>query len=360
MRLLRTPKFWAGCLAGSMLLALTEAVANHNDALRGGRESHLGSLVLDRAVSDIEWVPVAAIVFATVELMMAASASSRRLTARLAVIGILLAPFYALWGAFARTLVHGGGVDGFVAQVWGTPYTTVMWVVFLYAMLALSASSLAVARRARQHERDSAELRTRLAQAELELLRAQLEPHFLFNALNTVAGLIRGARLDLATAALAKLSELLRYVVEASRQDRVPLAWELEFATSYLELQQLRFGPRLSFAIHDAAPGRGCDVPPLLLQPLIENAVVHGVARTSEPVSIDVRVALEGGALQVAIDNTRDRRAAAAADTTGVGLRNTRERLERIYGAEFALDAGPAGPDHYRVTIALPQLAGPP
>jgi two-component system LytT family sensor kinase len=360
MRLLRTPMFWAKCFAGSMLLAFTEAIANHNDTLRGGRASDLGRLLLDRVVSDIEWVAIAALVFATVEHAMATGAGPRRLAARLTLIGVLLAPFYAVWGALARTLVHGGGVDGFVAQFEATPYTTVMWVVFLHAMLSLTASSLAVARRARQNERDSAELRTRLAQAELELLRAQLEPHFLFNALNTVAGLIRGARLDLATAALAKLSELLRYVVEASRQDRVPLAWELEFATSYLELQQLRFGPRLSFVIHDAAPGRGCDVPPLLLQPLIENAVVHGVARTSEPVSIDVRVALEDGALQVEVDNTRDERAAAATDTTGVGLRNTRQRLERIYGTEFALDAGPAGPDRYRVTIALPQLAGLP
>jgi LytS/YehU family sensor histidine kinase len=218
---------------------------------------------------------------------------------------------------------------------------------------------IAVARRARQHERDGAVLRTRLAHAELELLRAQLEPHFLFNALNMIAGLIRGARPELATTALARLSELLRYVVEASRQDRVPLAWELEFATSYLELQQMRFGPRLQFAIHHPAGSRSCDVPPLLLQPLIENAVVHGVARTSEPVTIDVRIAMVAGELRVAVYNTRDDRAPADRASTGVGLRNTRQRLERMYGAAFVLDAGPDGPDRYRVTIALPSPEPP-
>jgi hypothetical protein len=114
-----------------------------------------------------------------------------------------------------------------------------------------------------------------------------------------IAGLIRVARPELATTALAKLSELLRYVVEASRHDKVPLAWELEFAASYLELQQLRFGPRLQFVIHEPAAGRACDVPPLLLQPLIENAVVHGVARTSDPVTIAVRVAMASGQLRV-------------------------------------------------------------
>jgi Histidine kinase len=359
MRVLRNPRFWAGSFAGWALLWGTEGTALHFDAQRAGRDSQLGAVLLDRAVSDIHWVAVAAVVFAAMPRMMA-GAGAARIAWRSALLGLALSPFYLTWGSFARTVVHGGGVAGFVQQLLATAGTGLIWAAFLYSMIALTACMIFLAQRARQHERDGAELRTRLAQAELELLRAQLEPHFLFNALNTIAGLIRGARLDLATDALAKLSELLRYVVEASRQDRVPLAWELEFATSYLELQQLRFGPRLQFAIHDTAPSRGCDVPPLLLQPLIENAVVHGVARTREPVTIDVRVALQGGALRVAVDNTRDRDAAASDDTTGVGLRNTRQRLERMYGGSFALDAGPDGPDRYRVTIDLPQPAGMP
>src|SRR5262249_26029826 len=154
-----------------------------------------------------------------------------------------------------------------------------------------------------------------------------------------------------------KLSELLRYVVEASRHDRVPLAWELEFATSYLELQQLRFGPRLQFAIHHSEGCGSCDVPPLLLQPLIENAVVHGVARTSATVTINVRIAMTAGDLYVAIENTRDERGRTDGASTGVGLRNARQRLEHMYGDGFLLDAGPDGPDRYRVTIALPHAA---
>ena len=357
MRLLRSPRFWGACLAGWALLALSEGTALHIDAQRDGRASQLGAVLFERGLSDLPWVAVAGVVFAVMQRVTASAAGAARIATRSALLGLALAPLYLGWPAFARTVVRGGG---YVEQLRLTAGTTVLWDGVLYSTLALTACMIFVAQRARQHERDGAELRTRLAQAELELLRAQLEPHFLFNALNTIAGLIRGARLDLATAALAKLSELLRYVVEASRQDRVPLAWELEFATSYLELQQLRFGPRLQFAIHDTAPSRGCDVPPLLLQPLIENAVVHGVARTREPVTIDVRVAVQGGALRVAVDNTRDRDAAASDDTTGVGLRNTRQRLERMYGGSFALDAGPDGPDRYRVTIDLPQPAGAP
>jgi two-component system sensor histidine kinase AlgZ len=116
----------------------------------------------------------------------------------------------------------------------------------------------------------------------------------------------------------------------------------------------MRFGSRLQFSIHESAAGRSWDVPPLLLQPLIENAVVHGVARTSDPVTIDIHIATVAGELRVAVGNTRDRCAEPDGDSTGVGLSNTRQRLERMYGDDFAFAAGPDGPDHYRVTISLP------
>jgi len=367
MRRLRSLGFWAGCLACWALLTLVEATALHFDALRAGRDSQLATSVLDRAASDLVWLVVAAVVFAAMERATAAGAGARAIAARFAALGLALAPLYVPWGSAARAVVHGGGVDQFYGGLRAIAGTALIWCAFLYTMLALTACMLVVSQRSRRHQHDSALLEVRLAQAELDLLRAQLEPHFLFNALNTIAGLIRVARPELATTALARLSELLRYVVEASRQDRVPLAWELEFATNYLELQQLRFGQRLQFAIYQPATGRGCDVPPLLLQPLIENAVVHGVARTSDPVTIEVHVSTASGELRVEIDNTRDGGAQpdAPADqatgqatrpTTGVGLRNTRQRLERMYGAGFALAAGPDGPDRYRVTISLPHV----
>jgi hypothetical protein len=359
MGFLRTLRFWAGCLASWALLSLTEGTALHVDAVRAGRESALATVLLDRAASDVIWVGIVAAVFAAMQRTMATRASAAQITKRSAALGLVLAPVAVVWGPLARAAVHGGGVAAVVDGLLETAGTTLIWVAFLYSMTALAACVVLVSQRSRRQERDGIELRARLAQAELELLRGQLEPHFLFNALNTVAGLIRVARHDLATTALARLSELLRYVVEASRQARVPLAWELEFATSYLELQQLRFGPRLQFVIHAAPVTRACEVPPLLLQPLIENAVVHGVARTSDPVTIAVRVVLSDAGLQVVVDNTHDEHAPAGGDTTGVGLRNTRQRLERMYGDGFVLDAGPDGADRYRVTIALPQLAGP-
>src|ERR1051325_8509214 len=262
MRLLRSPRVWGACLAGWALLALSEGTALHIDAQRDGRASQLGAVLFERGLSDLPWVAVAGVVFAVMQRVTASAAGAARIATRSALLGLALAPLYLGWPAFARTVVRGGG---YVEQLRLTAGTTVLWDGVLYSTLALTACMIFVAQRARQHERDGAELRTRLAQAELELLRAQLEPHFLFNALNTIAGLIRGARLDLATAALAKLSELLRYVVEASGQYRVPRAWELEFTAAYLELRQLRSGPRLQFAIHDSAPRGGCGAAPLVL-----------------------------------------------------------------------------------------------
>jgi two-component system, LytTR family, sensor kinase len=353
MRRLRMPKLWVGCLVGWLVLALSIAMATHVDALRAGRDSRLVMVMLERLVIDAIWVGVAAAVFAPLRRMIDRGAAARAIAGRLAVLGLALAPVFLPWAPASRTLIQGGDLAAVVEAVRNIAGITVIWGVFMYSAVSLAACVVLVSQRSRRHERASVELQARLSQAELELLRAQLEPHFLFNALNTIAGLIRIARPELATAALARLSELLRYVVEASRQDRVPLAWELEFATGYLELQQLRFGQRLQFAIRAAPASRGCDVPPLLLQPLIENAVVHGVARTGEPVMIAVDIAALAGELRVEVGNTRGDHAPRAG-TTGVGLRNTRQRLERIYGGEFELAAGPDGPDRYLVTISLP------
>jgi two-component system, LytTR family, sensor kinase len=355
MRRLRTLRFWLICAAGSVLLALMETTALHFDALRTGRESEYVQLLLVRLLADAVWPVIAAVVFVAIERVMADGAGAGRIALRLAVLGVALAPLYAPSGAVAYVVVHTGSLDGFGERLRSTALTSFMWEGFLYSMLTLVSASFFLSQRSRRHELEKSDLRARLAQAELGILRAQLEPHFLFNALNTIAGLVRGSHPELATRALAQLSELLRYVIEASRQDRVPLAWELEFVSNYLELQRIRYGSRLQVAIHQDAAARGYDIPPLLLQPLVENAVVHGAACTSQPASIEVRVqvAPDAAELRVEVHNTRGERPALGGRRTGLGLSNTRQRLHRMYDDAFRLDAGPDGA-HYRVSISLP------
>jgi two-component system, LytTR family, sensor kinase len=355
MSALRNLRFWLICAAGWVVLALMETTALHFDALRSGRASEIDALLVVRLLADSVWPVVAAAVFVVIERAMAAGASAPRIALRLAVLGVVLAPLYATSGGIAYLLVHTGSVAGLGARLLDTALTSFMWDGFLYSMFTLASASFLLSQRSRRQELEQIDLRARLAQAELGLLRAQLEPHFLFNALNTIAGLVRGAHPELATRALAQLSELLRYVIEASRQDRVPLAWELEFVSNYLELQQIRYGSRLQVAIHQDAAARSYDVPPLLLQPLIENAVVHGAACTNHPARIEVRVRLSPDAseLRVEVDNTRGEWALAV-PRTGLGLSNTRQRLHRMYGDAFRLDAGPHGLADYRVAISLP------
>jgi hypothetical protein len=337
-----------------LVLALVESTSVHFDSLRGGRASELGPLLVNRLAADWVWMPVAALVFRTTGRTLATGGGGRRLAIRLAALGLGLAPFYMLMDAFTHPLLRGGGGAAVLARLRLVPASTLLWDAFLYSALALASFALLLHRRSVDQARESSALRVRLERAELELLRAQLEPHFLFNALNSIAGLVRGARAEEATRALARLSELLRYVLEASRQERVPVAWEVQFVESYLELQQARFGERMQFHIHQDAGVRGHEVPPLLLQPLIENAVVHGVAGSREPARIDVRIGAADGQLRLDVESTRDPGALEAEARGGVGLRNTRERLERIYGGDFRFEAGPDGDQRYRVHISLP------
>jgi two-component system, LytTR family, sensor kinase len=357
MSTLRSPRFWIATVAGCTLLALTESTALHLDAVRTGRDSRFGLLLLERLLADSVWILMSAVVFGAMDRAAAAGLRGREVAWRFVLLGVALLPVYATSDAIAYVAVQPGDVGTIGERLKRTAGTSVLWDIFLYILLTTGCYALFLHERTRRHERESADLKTRLAQAELELLRAQLEPHFLFNALNTISGLVRTRQDDLATSALAELSQLLRYVIEASRQERVPLAWELQFVASYLRLQQIRYGSRLQFAIHESVAAKGCDVPPLLLQPLIENAVVHGTARTTDPTRIELRVDVDDSRLLVEIQNSVDEQDANAPDSTRVGLRNTRERLQRIYGSEFSFDAGRRGSSLYCVTLSLPRAS---
>ncbi len=178
-------------------------------------------------------------------------------------------------------------------------------------------------------EADAARLSAELSRAQLDGLRRQLEPHFLFNSLNGISGLVRSRENDAAVDMIAGLSDLLRRVLEDSGSQMVPLAEELSFLERYLELQSMRFGDRLSatvdvpFALYSAL------VPGLILQPLVENAILHGIETRFEGGSIRIGAHAEAGVLTLYVHNDGP---ALSAITPGVGISNTRGRLDRLYG----------------------------
>ena len=182
---------------------------------------------------------------------------------------------------------------------------------------------------------ETARLQALLTQARLDALRSQLNPHFLFNTLNAVSALVerdpRGVR-----KMIARLSNLLRYTLEESAEQEVPLTRELDLLSEYVELMQIRFQGKLNVAMHVDDGARGALVPSLILQPLVENAIKHGTSRltggTVGEIEIRARRAADDLHLRV-IDNGPGPGAAVASDGTGVGLSNTTARLRQMYGA---------------------------
>jgi two-component system, LytTR family, sensor kinase len=185
----------------------------------------------------------------------------------------------------------------------------------------------------RYHERalQAAQLERSLADARLHALELQLQPHFLFNTLNAIAGLVRTSHKEQAITMIAGLADLLRYSLDHAGRQRVSLGEEMDALRRYLEIERARFPDRMTFRIALADEARGAAVPMLILQPLAENAVRHGIARLATAGSIEVQAQRVGERLHLRMRNSGT---LAPAPVEGIGLRNTRERLAALYGAD--------------------------
>lgn len=207
----------------------------------------------------------------------------------------------------------------------------------------------------RKSELRSAELAVQLAEAQLQVLRMQLHPHFLFNTLNSIATLIHKDP-DAADRMTARLSDLLRLTLENVGVQEVPLAQELEFLESYLEIERTRFSDRLVIRIDAASDTLDASTPYLILQPLVENAIRHGIAPRSQTGRVAIRAQVENGflVLQVSDNGAGLAPGLTAPAREGVGLSSTRARLEKLYGERqrFEMKNGPTG--GFVVTLTFP------
>lgn len=200
------------------------------------------------------------------------------------------------------------------------------------------------------------QLRSELVQAEMKALKQQLHPHFLFNALNAVAGLVRLGENAQAVEALSRVSALLRALIGSTGRPVVTLEEELAYCRTYLEIEKMRFDARLSFAIDATPESLVAEVPTLLLQPMVENAIKHGIARRRTPGWVRIRTWVEGERLHLEVvnDPAEMPRGEAAPPSHGVGLATTRQRMERAFGAEFTLDCQVNTPAGTVVRLAVP------
>jgi LytS/YehU family sensor histidine kinase len=218
------------------------------------------------------------------------------------------------------------------------------YLVIYVTVLAVGFALRTRAQMARQREV--------LAQARLDALRRQIEPHFLFNSLNAVVSLIREGRNDDAIQVTVELGDLLRRVLDESERQLVPLFEELDFLGKYLDIQKVRFGDRLAIAIDRAPDLAMAQVPALLLQPLAENAIKHGIGRRIEGGQLDIRVARAQDRLTIAVENDGPPLPPSRED--GIGLANIRARLHSLYGEEAGLDIADSAPGRVLVTVSLP------
>jgi two-component system, LytTR family, sensor kinase len=206
----------------------------------------------------------------------------------------------------------------------------------------------------RERERSEGALRSQLIDAELRALRMQLEPHFLFNTLNAIHAYIRESP-AVAEAMLGDLSGVLRSVLASSERPERPLREELELSRSLLRIHESRFGSRLTVSVSSDEACDRATVPTLVLQPLVENAIVHGVSRRPGPVRVEIRATCTGNRLTLCVTDGGAAHGPATGRDEGhrIGLANTRQRLAQRYGdaAELRIDATPV---RTTITIVLP------
>lgn len=199
------------------------------------------------------------------------------------------------------------------------------------------------------------QLEKTLAKAQLHNLRLQLNPHFLFNTLNTISSVMY-EDVRIADKMIARLSDLLRSTLDQGTSQEVTLDREIEFLNLYVETMKARFEERLEIEVDASLEARGAMVPPLVLQPLIENSIKHGADGQTSKVRIEVRAARENGSLRLEVRDhgpgllvARD-----AALQNGIGLSNTAERLERLYGGTHRMNLRNADDGGLVVTLQVP------
>ncbi|MBU1555451.1 MAG: histidine kinase [Gammaproteobacteria bacterium] len=354
-RVLPSWRLWLASIGFWLLICSLSADHSYRAAVRAGRDAQWIQVWLEYAPW---WMPWALIT----PLLIAA-------TQRLAVEGqkywLILLRIVLL--TFATLLLYGVLALPFVAlQTQGVlnwqalQASMALWISysawhmdFLVFMSVISAGyAWSYFKRAHSEEAHREALQRQLVQLELQSLRSQLNPHFLFNTLNTIAGLIRLDNKNSAIKALTELSAMLRKVLENQSNQMISLAEEMEFIQSYLNIQSMRFGDKLQLQIDVAPQCLVQEVPFMLLQPLVENAVQHGVQQETEQNLLQLHIGCDDGMLQIRLVNRVAEH--ESHHGFGIGLSNCHERLKRLYSQNYSLELTPLENGYVATELKLP------
>ena len=335
LRVLRDPKLWiwsfVGWTAAGVFVFAQRALFRYSLHERTGLED-LGPIIASMWLWAVFTPPIFALADA---LPVSRSNWGRRV------------PLHFLLGlasAVADTLVSNGLLRpllGWPERSYLTYLASELFVcTFSYGLLVAIRQAMNAYRVAAERRLRASELETELARAHLRALQMQLRPHFLFNALHTVAALVRGGESRAAVRTLSELGEFLRWVLEQDDAQLVPLRRELDLLDRYLRIEQIRFQDRLITQVDVEPRALEALVPTLILQPLVENAVHHGLATASGPGRIEVSVHVDAPMLCIEVRDSGS--GLSPSGRQGIGLGNTRARLERLYGSDHLLELRPS------------------
>jgi two-component system, LytTR family, sensor kinase len=277
-----------------------------------------------------------------------------------AMIGLVYGAWTATLEKWLNPWANPSGQDPFVS-LWLHKFSNgLLATVILYAVILLVSHMLESRERLASQQTETAKLSEQLSKAQLSALRRQIEPHFLFNTLNAIAGLVREKRNDAAVSMIAGLSDFLRRVVEDSDRQQVPLGEELEFTQNYLDIQKVRFAERLQVSVDVPSELFPAQVPSLILQPMVENAVKHGIAKRVQGGAIRIAAFRSNGRITLSVYNDGPSLPLGWEKTSsGVGISNVRTRLRSLYGDKFDLSLENEDPGGVKASVSLPFICGP-
>jgi hypothetical protein len=326
------------CVAWVVIGLIVGAQATLGAALMNASNAPaLGTALRNAMIQTLPWIPVTLVAIALAR-RFPLGGDRRRWVRHLpvhigaALLLAFLANVLVVLGYWATSgQFQGVGALARAGLMWATIRLHIGLLIYA-GILAITHAVLSL-RRARARELHLARVEGQLARAQLQALNAQIRPHFLFNTLHTIGQLWRSNRSDDADAVLDHLGALFHKVQSSTSRAEIPLAEELAMVREYLSIESARFPDRLRASVTASDDTLDCPVPPLILQPIVENAVRHGISAVSTAGRLEVSVRRENGTLRLVVrDDGPGPHAKTARAGAGVGLRNTRERLAQLYG----------------------------
>ncbi|MGH9718614.1 MAG: sensor histidine kinase [Bryobacteraceae bacterium] len=344
-----------GLLAGLWTLPLVYwSVQGYIHSQRAGKPMSIGDVLIVEVVYCYLWVGLTPLIYSLGHRFRLERSTWKRYVPLHALFATLLSAGQRItWLLIARQLSAGYRKMPFSEQIIPN-----LWMIDygfgIYWLTLLLSHSLDYYNRYREGEEKRDRLQAQLALAQLKALQMQLQPHFLFNTLHAISALVQEDP-EAAERMIARLSELLRLSLDTSSDQILPLSKELDFLRRYLEIEQMRFEDRLTVRFDVTSETLDAEVPNLILQPLVENAIRHGVSRRTDTGVVQIRARRKDGLLKLqVVDNGAGLQGIGLPLREGVGLSTTRARLECLYGNDHRLEFTQSAEGGIEATLTFP------